>query len=1218
MENLDDFFPVLFVGGLFLGEDDHAFIVLEFFEENFDFVADFDFLILEFVRWDGAFGFVADVHEDDLGADFEDRAFYDGSRVEFAEFGIDEVVELAIGGFRKCVSHICIWFGVVLLVRFPSAIAPESGMTDRHRGANRLPAKRKTDAQTSWANCHSKTKQWENALIFRLRGFILTFICPFPKKSALRKPRFRKTTTVPETPLIDLFTDPNAWKVVASGQAHGSLIGIIGADGRPGLRLDYDFQEGAGFVVIRREIRFSLPETFEIRFCVHGEGQNNHFEFKMADPAGVNAWRYLRPAFALPADWTTIRIRERDLPFAWGPAGGGAPCEVGALEWAIVAGPGGKGSVFLSSFLLEDQTLRSAPVITASSNQPNEQVFSKIILAGWQADAQDPAPWWAADFGRSVRCGGVVLGWPEAVRTREFTIEISSDGVLWNQVYQATYAMGKRSYIAIPKGELRCLRLRFANAAEAALANLELRPDAFSATPNEFIHAVAQDFPRGWFPRYWYREQSYWTPVGSPQGRKRALINEEGLVEVDEGGCSLEPFLWVDGKLITWAVAQIHVSLPKSGAPLPEVIWMINGIKLTISPWVEGIENELTLFVCYHLEMETSHEDIRLSIAVRPYQVNPPWQAFRNLGGRSPIHEISCDAGGFQVGELRVNSDTPADHFGAAAFEEGGILGYLSTGDIPNRSQLSDPSGLASAVIQWNLSDAQRSVRKTLSFAYFTPTASSAVVGWQKTLETWEKTLSSVQWEVPTSASDAFACFRTAAAHILINRDGPAIQPGPRRYTRSWVRDCVIMGAALAKAGLPDALREFVEWYVQFQYENGFVPCVVDRDGVDPLVEHDSHGQLLWGIREVFRASHDIEFLKSMRTTVQRAADYLITIRATRKTDHYRTPAHLACYGLLPESASHEGYLAHPVHSYWDDFWGIRGLEAAAEIANHLGLNAESDRWHTEAEDFTHDIIHSMEKVIKDRDLDYLPGSVEWADFDPTATANAIAQLDFADELPQAALHRMLETYLQGFRQKHRGEIPWTNYTAYEIRIIGAMVRLGKRDEAHELLDFFLSDRRPIEWNQWPEITWKDSRSPGHLGDIPHTWIAAEYLLALASMVAIEREHTRSLVLAAGVSQAWILQENGIGVRGLPTSYGLVDFQIHAASPREIWFEIGDRFSIPPGGLIVAPPLSSGSRIVSASLRDGSLVEINADGSAVIITRLPCEANLMLELILTS
>ena len=48
----------------------------------------------------------------------------------------------------------------------------------------------------------------------------------------------------------------------------------------------------------------------------------------------------------------------------------------------------------------------------------------------------------------------------------------------------------------------------------------------------------------------------------------------------------------------------------------------------------------------------------------------------------------------------------------------------------------------------------------------------------------------------------------------------------------------------------------------------------------------------------------------------------------------------------------------------------------------------------------------------------------------------------------------------------------------------------------------------PLEWNQWPEITWRDPLSPGHLGDVPHTWIAAEYMLALISMVASEREAT--------------------------------------------------------------------------------------------------------------
>ena len=42
---------------------------------------------------------------------------------------------------------------------------------------------------------------------------------------------------------------------------------------------------------------------------------------------------------------------------------------------------------------------------------------------------------------------------------------------------------------------------------------------------------------------------------------------------------------------------------------------------------------------------------------------------------------------------------------------------------------------------------------------------------------------------------------------------------------------------------------------------------------------------------------------------------------------------HRACFGLLPESVSHEGYLAQPVHSYWDDFWALRGFKDAAFMA---------------------------------------------------------------------------------------------------------------------------------------------------------------------------------------------------------------------------------------------------------------------------------------------
>ena len=46
VEDGDDLFPVLFEGGLFLREDDHALVVFEPLEQDFDFVADFDFRCL--------------------------------------------------------------------------------------------------------------------------------------------------------------------------------------------------------------------------------------------------------------------------------------------------------------------------------------------------------------------------------------------------------------------------------------------------------------------------------------------------------------------------------------------------------------------------------------------------------------------------------------------------------------------------------------------------------------------------------------------------------------------------------------------------------------------------------------------------------------------------------------------------------------------------------------------------------------------------------------------------------------------------------------------------------------------------------------------------------------------------------------------------------------------------------------------------------------------
>jgi hypothetical protein len=159
----------------------------------------------------------------------------------------------------------------------------------------------------------------------------------------------------------------------------------------------------------------------------------------------------------------------------------------------------------------------------------------------------------------------------------------------------------------------------------------------------------------------------------------------------------------------------------------------------------------------------------------------------------------------------------------------------------------------------------------------------------------------------------------------------------------------------------------------------------------------------------------------------------------------------------------------------------------------------------------------------------------------------------------------------------------WNNYTAYEIRIVGALMQLGKRAEALELLKFFLSDRRPRQWNQWPEISWKNPRSPGHLGDVPHTWIASEYMLAFASLFAYERQADDALILGAGLDEQWLAARNGISVRGLPTWHGELDLAMKRERGGSLRVNIGGKLRLPRGGFVLRPPMNRAIRSVTVN-----------------------------------
>jgi hypothetical protein len=453
------------------------------------------------------------------------------------------------------------------------------------------------------------------------------------------------------------------------------------------------------------------------------------------------------------------------------------------------------------------------------------------------------------------------------------------------------------------------------------------------------------------------------------------------------------------------------------------------------------------------------------------------------------------------------------------------------------------------------------------------------------TARAWRRRLGGVAIRAGSAASECIDALRTAAAHVLVNRDGPALQPGPRRYTRSWIRDAATMAAALLRLRCSDEVRDFLRWYAPHQAADGNVPCCVDRSGPDWLPEHDSHGQLVFTAAEHFRLTGDRALLVELWPSLVRAVDYLESLRARRLGPEFAAGERRACYGILPESASHEGYLAHPVHAYWDDFWALRGLADAADLAHALGDAEREGRFAGLRDALRVCLYASIEATIADRRLPYVPGSVEWADFDASATATALTTTDAASRLPAAALAHTYDEYLAGFRRRARGEIEWANYTAYEIRIVGALVRLGRRADAHEVLDFLLADRRPRAWNQWPEISWRDPRSPGHPGDLPHTWIAAEYVLAVLGLFAFEDPASRSLVLAAGVPGRWLDGGDAVVVEDLPTYWGTLGYTL-VRQGDALRLSLRAGLEPPPGGIVVRPPLPRPLRRVRVDEED--------------------------------
>src|SRR5207249_5943602 len=142
------------------------------------------------------------------------------------------------------------------------------------------------------------------------------------------------------------------------------------------------------------------------------------------------------------------------------------------------------------------------------------------------------------------------------------------------------------------------------------------------------LQAVARGAPRGSWPRSFAGEQLYWALVGVDGGRDEGLLSEDGALETGRGGFSLEPFLWTGGKLLGWSGAEESHALANGDLPIPSVTRRYpGGLELEITAFADGTAGASTLRTRYRVANRgQTTVSGKLFLAVRPIQVNPPWQ----------------------------------------------------------------------------------------------------------------------------------------------------------------------------------------------------------------------------------------------------------------------------------------------------------------------------------------------------------------------------------------------------------------------------------------------------------------------------------------------------------------------------------------------------------------------------------------------------------------
>jgi hypothetical protein len=248
--------------------------------------------------------------------------------------------------------------------------------------------------------------------------------------------------------------------------------------------------------------------------------------------------------------------------------------------------------------------------------------------------------------------------------------------------------------------------------------------------------------------------------------------------------------------------------------------------------------------------------------------------------------------------------------------------------------------------------------------------------------------------------------------------------------------------------------------------------------------------------------------------------------------------------GLLPAGFSAE-HLGPNDFYYWDNFWGIAGLRAAAWLLEQSGDGKEGGRFAQEADDFYRDVELSIAKVGVKLGRPAIPASplrrLDAGAIGSLAISYPLQICQPDDPRLLNTVNFLLENCLvdDGFFQ----DMIHSGINAYlTLHIAQVLLRAGDH-RYQRLVEAVAALASPT--GQWPEAI-HPRTGGGCMGDGQHAWAAAEWISMIRNCLV--REEGGGLVLASGVLPNWFTENESIKFGPAPTSFGLISLCLEKSS----------------------------------------------------------------------